>query len=81
MGARIKELPDGLIIEQSDLRPAAVSGHDDHRVVMALAVAGCCIPSGTRIDTAEAMSVTFPTFVECLTGLGGDVRLEGTARS
>ncbi len=76
MGARIRELPDGLIVEQSQLRPAAVGGHDDHRVVMALAVAGCSIASGTRIDTAQAMSVTFPTFLNCMTGLGAELSLE-----
>jgi 3-phosphoshikimate 1-carboxyvinyltransferase len=76
MGAKIKELPDGLIIEQSDLRPALVDGHDDHRVVMSLAVAGSCVRSGTRIAKAEAMSVTFPTFVDCMAGLGADLRVE-----
>lgn len=76
MGARIRELPDGLVIEQSDLRPTAVDGHDDHRVVMSLAVAGCSVPSGTRIAKAEAMSVTFPTFVDCMRNLGADLLAE-----
>ncbi len=76
MGAKIKELPDGLVIERSDLRPAEVNGHDDHRVVMALAVAGCSIPSGTTISTAEAVSVTFPTFVTCMRNLGGTLELQ-----
>jgi len=74
MGARITELPDGLVIEGCDLRPAQLEGHDDHRVVMALAVAGCCIEGGTRISAAEAVAVTFPTFVECMNGLGADLR-------
>ncbi len=83
MGARVEELPDGLVIEQSDLRPAEVDGHHDHRVVMALAVAGCTAPAPapgspgspepTRIATAEAVDVTFPTFVQCMTGLGADI--------
>jgi 3-phosphoshikimate 1-carboxyvinyltransferase len=75
MGAKITELPDGLVIEQSDLRPADVHGHDDHRVVMSLAIAGCLIPGGTRISSAEAMSVTFPTFLECVHGLGGNLEM------
>ncbi|MAE60546.1 MAG: 3-phosphoshikimate 1-carboxyvinyltransferase [Planctomycetaceae bacterium] len=70
MGASVRELDDGLMIEQSELRGAGVSGHDDHRVVMALAVAGCLADGETRIDTAEAINVTFPTFVESLTNLG-----------
>lgn len=75
MGARVSELPDGLVIQQSDLHPAHVNGHDDHRVVMSLAVAGCSIESGTRIDAAQAITVTFPTFVECMNALGGAVQL------
>lgn len=76
MGAKIRELPGGLVIEQSTLHAAEVDGHDDHRVVMSLSVAGMLVDGGTRISTAEAMKVTFPTFVECMTGLGGDVRTE-----
>ena len=38
LGARVEELPDGLVVHQSDLHGGEVDGHDDHRVVMALAV-------------------------------------------
>jgi len=76
MGARISERPDGLDVEQSDLRAAQVEGHHDHRVVMALAVAATAVTGETRIATAEAVDVTFPTFVPCMTGLGADLHLE-----
>jgi 3-phosphoshikimate 1-carboxyvinyltransferase len=76
MGARITERPDGLIIEQSKLKAADVNGHYDHRIVMALAVAGCMLTGRTSVSTAEAVDVTFPTFVGCMTGLGADLRME-----
>lgn len=76
LGARVTEQPDGLIIEQSALHAAEVHGHHDHRVVMALAVAGCAIDGETRINTAEAIEVTFPTFVDCMKRLGAELRLE-----
>lgn len=76
MGADIEELPDGLIIRQSRLKGCHVNGHDDHRVVMALAVAGLNIDGETSIDTAEAMNVTFPEFMELVNACGGDARLE-----
>jgi len=76
MGARISERPDGLVIERSDLKAADVNGHFDHRVVMALAVAGTAVNGETRISTAEAVDVTFPTFMQCMTGLGADMRVE-----
>ena len=75
MGARTTELTDGLVVEESKLHAARVDGHYDHRVVMALAVAASAIPGETRIGTAEAVAVTFPTFVECMTRLGGDLQL------
>jgi 3-phosphoshikimate 1-carboxyvinyltransferase len=76
MGATIEERPDGLVIERSDLKPAEVDGHHDHRVVMSLAVAGSLIDSGTRISTAQAVDVTFPTFIDCMSGLGGSLQTD-----
>lgn len=76
MGAKIEELPDGLVIHHSDLRGADVEGHGDHRVVMALAIAGTLASGTTRISTAEAMNVTFPTFTKRLHQLGAAAHLE-----
>lgn len=76
LGADIEELPDGLVIRYSPLRGATVHGHGDHRVVMALAVAGCFAEGHTDIDTAEAMAVTFPQFAELLSGLGGRLQTQ-----
>ena len=76
MGAKIEELPDGLLIEESPLRGTRVQGHGDHRVVMALAVAGLAAKGETSIDTAEAVAVTFPQFTECMARLGADMQVE-----
>lgn len=70
LGARIEELPDGLIIHESKLTPAPVQGHHDHRIVMALSIAGLAFDQPIEINTAEAMNVTFPNFVELMTTLG-----------
>jgi 3-phosphoshikimate 1-carboxyvinyltransferase len=75
MGATIEELPDGLIIKQSRLRGTAVDGNGDHRVVMALAVAGTASEGITTISTAEAVSVTFPSFMDLLQSLGGNISI------
>jgi 3-phosphoshikimate 1-carboxyvinyltransferase len=73
MGARIRELPDGLEIEgaqsasgEPPLTGCSVNGHGDHRVVMALAVAGLGACGETQIETAEAASITFPGFFDAL---------------
>lgn len=76
MGARVEELPDGMIIHESDLRGTLVDGWGDHRVVMALAVAGLKARGPTTIATADAIEVTFPTFVELLVSLGAKASVE-----
>lgn len=73
MGADIRELPDGLVIRKSDLRGGSVNGHHDHRVVMALAVAGLAARGETAIETAEAVSVTFPDFRALMRSIGADI--------
>jgi len=73
MGGRLTELEDGLIIEGRPLTGAEVSGRGDHRIVMALAVAGMAADGTTRIGTAESAAVTFPNFVELMQGLGGNL--------
>ena len=77
MGAKITELPDGLVIEESALYPAEVEGHDDHRVVMSLAIAGAMLPGTTTINGYEAVNITFPTFCDVMRGLGGHTRIVG----
>jgi 3-phosphoshikimate 1-carboxyvinyltransferase len=76
MGAKIRELPDGLEIEGSSLKGTQVGGHADHRVVMALAVAGMAAEGETVVDTAEAMQVTFPTFVDLMKNVGAHIELQ-----
>ncbi len=73
LGAQVTELPDGLAIEGRPLTGTAVNGHDDHRIVMALAIAGTAIGGETAIETAEAATVTFPAFLDCLRQLGAEV--------
>ncbi|HOV12945.1 MAG TPA: 3-phosphoshikimate 1-carboxyvinyltransferase, partial [Spirochaetota bacterium] len=76
MGADITELEDGLIIRKSKLKSTNVYGHKDHRIVMALAIAGLCLNGKTVIDTAEAASVTFPTFSDLIKKCGGKMQTE-----
>lgn len=76
MGADIRELPDGLVIRGTRLKPAAVHGHYDHRVIMALAIAGLALTGETTIYSAEALSVTFPTFAELMQDAGAKMRVD-----
>ena len=75
MGADITERKDGIIVRQSRLSGAHVSGHGDHRVVMALALAGMVADGETVIDTAEAAAMTYPTFLEDFRALGARIEI------
>ena len=75
MGADIEELPEGLIIRSSRLKGCRVNGHDDHRIVMALAVAGLNSEGETCIETAEAVKDTMPSFKNMIRECGGDIKL------
>ena len=74
LGAKVTERPDGLVIEGRPLAGAEVDGHQDHRIAMALAIAGCHIPGQTIVRTAESATITFPTFLDCLRGLGAEIQ-------
>ena len=77
LGARVEELADGLVVHQGTLHGGDVDGHDDHRVVMALAVCATQTGEPVRIRGYEAADITYPRFVEDLTRLGGAVRIAG----
>jgi 3-phosphoshikimate 1-carboxyvinyltransferase len=75
MGADIEEMKDGLIIRQSELKGTKVRGYHDHRVVMALSLAGMMAQGETEIDSAESIGITFPGYVGKMCRLGARMEL------
>ena len=70
LGANIKELPDGLEISgPTKLKGALVESFGDHRMAMALTVAGLVASGEIIVENAEAVDVSFPNFFELLDGL------------
>jgi 3-phosphoshikimate 1-carboxyvinyltransferase len=70
-GIAIEERPDGFAIEGGrPLRGARVSGHGDHRLTMALAVAGLLADGETIVDDAESVAVSYPAFWQDMEGVG-----------
>ncbi len=70
LGANIEEFEDGLAITGG--RPLAgtdVSSFGDHRIAMAMGVAGLVARGHTTIHGADAASVSFPGFWDVLTSL------------
>ncbi len=72
MGARVEELPDGVrIVGPTPLRPATVDAAGDHRVAMALAVAGLLAESPIQIVGAASADVSYPGFFKQLELVAG----------
>jgi 3-phosphoshikimate 1-carboxyvinyltransferase len=81
MGADVQELPDGLVVRECALAGATVDSHGDHRVAMALAIAATAAKGATTIERAEAVGVTYPSFVASLQSLGGNAAPESPQES
>lgn len=63
MGAEIECLPDGLRIHgPTNLSGAIVHSHGDHRVAMALAIAGLIAEGETIVESVECVQTSFPNF-------------------
>lgn len=74
MGARIDEQPDGMLIHgPARLHGAVVDCHHDHRLAMALAVAGLVADGDTVVQDAGFIDDSFPGFVETMQALGADI--------
>ncbi|MDZ7266582.1 MAG: 3-phosphoshikimate 1-carboxyvinyltransferase [candidate division KSB1 bacterium] len=67
MGAKVEELPDGLIITGPvRLQGAMIDPHGDHRMAMAFAIAGLIATAPVTIQHAECVDISFPGFFELL---------------
>lgn len=67
MGAHVEALPDGMVIEGGHpLHGATVQTYDDHRIAMAMGIAGLIAEGETHIEDAETAAVSFPAFWEQL---------------
>jgi 3-phosphoshikimate 1-carboxyvinyltransferase len=70
MGAHITALDDGWTISgPSQLQAARVRSHGDHRIAMALAVAGLLADGVTEIEDAECVEISYPGFFDQLESL------------
>lgn len=63
LGARIEERPDGFAIDgPTRLRGGRVDAAGDHRIAMAMAVAGLLADGPVTIDGADTVAVSYPGF-------------------
>lgn len=73
MGARVKALPDGLEIEGGfPLAGGKIKGYNDHRIVMAFAMAALAVSGETELCDAQSVKKSYPDFWEEYERLGGE---------
>lgn len=67
LGVRVDEKPDGMIIKGGRaLKGAAVDSCGDHRIAMALAVAGLVAEGETTVSNSAVINISFPGFMASL---------------
>ena len=75
LGAEVEEHPDGMIVQGGvPLRGATVDSHGDHRMGMALAIAGLFAGGETLVQDADCIADSFPGFAETMTSIGAEMR-------
>lgn len=76
LGARLIDGTDTVTVIGGELHPSdeVLCGHNDHRIVMSLAVLLSVL--GGRIDDALAVKKSYPDFFEVLEALGAKIKFE-----
>ncbi|MBP1661750.1 MAG: aroA [Candidatus Aminicenantes bacterium] len=71
LGVDIHAKQGCLLVRGGAIRAGRVNSHGDHRIAMALAVAGLAAEGPVAIDGAECVRKSYPGFFEVLRTLGG----------
>lgn len=72
LGADIEETKDGMLIHgKSSLHGGICHSYGDHRIGMAMAVAGLGAQAPVRVTGADSFDVSFPSFAQFLTQAQG----------
>ncbi|MDA0989000.1 MAG: 3-phosphoshikimate 1-carboxyvinyltransferase [Chloroflexi bacterium] len=70
LGANVRELPDGLVIEGTgSLKGGTCKSYGDHRLAMTLGIAGLLAEEEVVITGAEVVDISYPNFWEDLVTL------------
>ncbi|HZK56734.1 MAG TPA: 3-phosphoshikimate 1-carboxyvinyltransferase [Clostridia bacterium] len=70
IGTDIEETDDGMIVRgKKSLRGGTVESHNDHRIAMALSIAGLLSKEGVTINNPHCVDISFPDFFNILDGM------------
>ncbi|MGH9282647.1 MAG: 3-phosphoshikimate 1-carboxyvinyltransferase, partial [Acidimicrobiales bacterium] len=66
LGVRAEAVGDDLLVHGGGLRAGTVRSHGDHRIAMALAVAGLAGTGTVRVEGWDAVATSYPAFEQDL---------------
>ena len=73
LGASIAPLQDGFVVDgPTPLHGAVVDSHGDHRMALALAIAGLVADGQVVVERSECITDSFPGFIKLMGSLGAD---------
>ena len=73
LGIEAEEQPEGLAVSGGSFTVGTVDGANDHRIVMAAAIAATKAAGPVKILGAQAVSKSYPDFFDVFSALGGDL--------
>lgn len=79
LGVEVEERQDGFSVEGTGGRPfkaCEIHAHGDHRIAMSGVIAGLGADGPVRICDVDNVATSFPSFVDTLTRLGAELRME-----
>lgn len=70
VGVTVEPRPDGMLVHGGKIRGGRVDSHGDHRVAMAMAVAGSVSAEAIVIENTENVGTSFPGFATAARSVG-----------
>ncbi len=74
LGIRVDESEDGAVVHGGTFSGATVRSHGDHRIAMALAIAGTVASDEVLVEDVAAVNTSFPGFCDCMASIGAAIR-------
>jgi 3-phosphoshikimate 1-carboxyvinyltransferase len=74
LGIQVDESPDGAVVHGGQFSGGTVKSHGDHRIAMALALAGTVASAEVLVEDVAAVDTSFPGFCDCMALIGANIR-------
>ena len=75
LGIRVDESPDGAVVHGGAFTGGSVESYGDHRIAMALAIAGSAAKEPVVVRDVAAVDTSFPGFAACMASVGLDIEV------